>query len=59
MIPKSLVRCVDKPEMRKNIKEKEGKKKEIKNDHSGDRIKVVSFLKWKENVIIMGDRDIA
>ena len=27
MIPKSLVRCVDKPEMRKNIKEKEGKKK--------------------------------
>ena len=45
MIPKSLVRCVDKPEMRKNIKEKEGKKKEIKNDHSGDRIKVVSFLK--------------
>ena len=45
--------------MRKNIKEKEGKKKEIKNDHSGDRIKVVSFLKWKENVIIMGDRDIA
>ena len=27
IVPKSLIRCEDKPEMRKNIKKKEGKKK--------------------------------
>ena len=27
IVPKSLIRCEDKPEMRKNIKKKEGKEK--------------------------------